>query len=127
MRAIVLVYPPLADTPSLVPSLAAVRRAAGWPPGAEARADGDGYDERRVPADFPAAYVVASTNDRIVPPEAHADPLVAGLQACGVRCEYQRQRLGSHGFGVTRRWTQPCGAWLQRELDLSRRTIEDRS
>ena len=111
-----LVYPPLADTPRLVPALDAVHRAAGWPPATE-EGDGDG-EERRVPDDFPAVYVVASTNDRIVPPETHADPLVDGLRACGVRCTYQRQRLGSHGFGVTRRWTQPCATWLQRELGL---------
>ena len=91
---------------------------------------------------LPAWYVVASTNDRVCP-AAETDQLCAELQRLGARCEcaaprpayeqvsaaespnphptltlsrYQRQKLGAHGFGLTPKWTEPCGSWLRREL-----------
>jgi len=61
--------------------------------------------------------VVASTNDRTCPAE-QIDDICAELQVLGVQYLYQRQKLGAHGFGVSRKWTTPCGGWLRRRLGL---------
>ena len=30
--------------------------------------------------------------------------------------QYQRQKLGDHGFGVIKKWTTPCAAWLKEKV-----------
>ena len=65
---------------------------------------------------WPAVYVVGSTNDRLLPPPEHADLVVASLKKCGVAVQYQRQKLGDHGFGVIKKWTTPCAAWLKEKV-----------
>ena len=61
-----------------------------------------------------AAYVVASTNDRMLPPHLHGDVVVEQLrEVWGLECTYQRAKLGDHGFGVISKWTRPCAAWLR--------------
>ena len=56
---------------------------------------------------------MASTNDPHSAPEQHADIVVDGLRRAGAATEYDRRRLGAHGFGVSRKWTEPCGVWLK--------------
>ena len=99
-----------------VRSLGEARRADGPPPPAAAcgAAGSSSHDDA---SSWPAWYVVASTNDRICPAD-EIDEIVAELQRRGVRCTYQRQKLGAHGFGVASRWTSPCAEWLRRELQL---------
>ena len=65
---------------------------------------------------WPAVYVVGSTNDRLLPPPEHSDLVVASLKKCGVAVQYQRQKLGDHGFGVIKKWTTPCAAWLKEKV-----------
>ena len=65
---------------------------------------------------WPAVYVVGSTNDRLLPPPEHSDLVVASLKKCGVSVQYQRQKLGDHGFGVIKKWTTPCAAWLREKV-----------
>ena len=112
VRAIVLVYPPVSDTPVHVPTLCAVEGDPSAPDDGEPTT----CASPNGPQSLASFYVVASTNDRIVPPEQHADIVVDGLRRAGAATEYDRRRLGAHGFGVSRKWTEPCGVWLKRVL-----------
>lgn len=115
LSAVVLIYPAVAD---------ATDEAVRTSEVAEEQAALVGGEE------LPVVYVVASTNDRVCAPGEHGDLVVGELEVCGLRCTYQRQKLGSHGFGVTRKWTSPCGAWLREQLQLphqrNRRVCSDK-
>lgn len=73
-------------------------------------------------------YIVGSTNDRICPVAEHADVVVAELQellseragagATPAEVQYQKQKLGAHGFGCVDKWTVPCWEWLRKKLEI---------
>ena len=132
--ALVLVYPPLTDADG-VGTLDAVRAAHQRTPGVHSSTVGASTGMRANAAmdaatatptaaqdaapTLPACYVVASTVDRVCPPNTHADVLVAELNQLGARTVvYQRQRLGAHGFGCVRKWTAKCAVWLRAELGV---------
>ena len=141
LRAVVLIYPPKVDSPAQLHALCAARRMHGAGRGAfpffddgvgvgggggeqggeqgggEAGGEAGGAGGGPLAPALPAWYVVASTNDRICPAE-DIDEICAELRALGARCEYQRQKLGAHGFGVAAKWSVPCGRWLRKELGL---------
>ena len=103
LRAVVLIYPAVADaTDEAVRTTEVAKEQAALVGGRK----------------LPAVYVVASTNDRICSPREHGDFVVDELKNCGLHCTYQRQKLGSHGFGVTRKWALPCCTWLREQVLL---------
>merc|ERR1712087_104918 len=104
--ALVLVYPALEDAGD-VPTAQAVEDLAARNIHCE-----NALARACVPSDGAHVYVVASTNDRLLPPASHADPLVARLRELGVLVTYQRAKLGAHGFGVRKKWTYPCSQFL---------------
>lgn len=71
LRAAVLIYPPVVDTPAMVPTVC---------PGLATKVAAAASAADR----FTAFYVVGSTNDRVVPVESHADVVVDALRASGV-------------------------------------------
>eukprot|EP00927_Polykrikos_kofoidii_P076845 TRINITY_DN73870_c0_g1_i1.p1 TRINITY_DN73870_c0_g1~~TRINITY_DN73870_c0_g1_i1.p1 ORF type:complete len:617 (+),score=78.23 TRINITY_DN73870_c0_g1_i1:375-2225(+) len=121
LRAAVLVYPAAADAGD-VPTTLRAREAAALAAAGTACSEVSPPGEKSsivCPSSVPAYYVVASTNDRLVPPQEHADLVVNELRECGLTCEYHRAKLGAHGFGVQRKWTLPASVWLRRQLDLA--------
>ena len=96
------------------PAIATAAGEGATPPGQGGQSSRAGGG--LVANDFTSFYVVASTNDRIVPPESHADALVEEMRQAGVRVTYDRRRLGAHGFGVTAKWAVPCLQWLREQL-----------
>mmetsp|Transcript_14561 Transcript_14561/g.31564 ORF Transcript_14561/g.31564 Transcript_14561/m.31564 type:complete len:353 (-) Transcript_14561:226-1284(-) len=105
--ALVLVYPALEDCGD-VPTATAVETVAAQNSGV-------------VPEGLSQVYLVASTNDRMLPPSEHADLLDARFRELGVACKYQRSKLGEHGFGVRKKWTRPCAAFLREACARSQR------
>ena len=119
VRAVVLIYPALVDAddvPTVPPKPAAPSGDTPTTTLSNASLSNKAVDSTRTPIP-PAAYVVASTNDRMLPPHLHGDVVVEQLrEVWGLECTYQRAKLGDHGFGVISKWTRPCAAWLRSVL-----------
>lgn len=127
LAAVVLLYPPAYDGPpgQSIDTLKGIRHALRIDNGLDhgvtlaENATSSVLSQGVVPCSsslLPPFYIVSSTNDRVCPPIDHADRVVAALHELGARIEYQRQRLGAHGFGVIPKWTKKCAAWLRIEL-----------
>jgi hypothetical protein len=114
VRAVVLIYPALVDAddvPTVPPKPAAPGGDTPTTSFSNASLSNKPVNSTRIPL---AAYVVASTNDRMLPPHLHGDVVVEQLrEVWGLECTYQRAKLGDHGFGVISKWTRPCAAWLR--------------
>ena len=119
VRAVVLIYPALVDAddvPTVPPKPAAPSGDTPTTTLSNASLSNKAVDSTRTPIPL-AAYVVASTNDRMLPPHLHGDVVVEQLRKVwGLECTYQRAKLGDHGFGVISKWTRPCAAWLRSVL-----------
>lgn len=69
-------------------------------------------NELQVTPQTPPAFVVHSTNDKIVP-VINSDDYVAALKAHGVEVVYLRIDQLGHGFGLQKFWTDPAEKWLK--------------
>ena len=120
-RAMVLVYPPAMDAGDIrtVPEslLPPDRRAGEQMTTVESTVARQLLKSNFCPQPLPT-YVVASTNDTMLPPAVHADLVVADLRLAGMECTYLRGRFGGHGFGLHRKWAIPCARWLHQKLEV---------
>lgn len=65
----------------------------------------------------PPIFLVASSDDKLLPPNRHADLLAASLERACVPVLYTRGEFGGHGFGLEAPWPQDeCVAWLRSHL-----------